>query len=77
MKVMCIDDKFVFYDGSEPKYGEIVTASQCQVYNECYDLAEYPKDSFGMIQSFKKIRFIPLSDIDETELVKERELLNA
>lgn len=30
----------------------------------------------GKSLSFTKERFIPLSDIDETELIKERELVN-
>lgn len=75
MKVMCIDDTYSFKDGTEPKYGEIVTASQCDQYKECYDLKEYPINSFGVPQSFRKKRFIPLSDIDEAELIKERELV--
>lgn len=40
--------------------------------NELYLLQGFPKN-FG----YRKSRFIPLSDIDEKELIKERELVNA
>jgi hypothetical protein len=68
MKVMCIDTNSSFHDGTEPKYLEVVTASQCDTYPDNYDLLEYPKDKAGNTQSFQKKRFIPLSDIDETQM---------
>jgi len=75
MKVMCIDDKFQIIK-NHPQYGEIVTAYQSERITECYRLLEYMTDKDGLENHFSKKRFIPLSDIDETELVKERELLN-
>jgi hypothetical protein len=79
MKMMCIDDNFITKDGFEPKFGEIVTATQTREpeFYDCYDLLEYPLDSEGNEICFDKKHFAPLSDIDETELIKERELVNA
>ena len=78
MKVMCIDDRPpLFSSAIMPKYGEIVTASQCTCHYDCYIIAEYLFTIQGYPQSIPKKRFIPLSDIDETELIKERELVNA
>jgi len=76
MKVMCISENFLFFDGFEPKVGEILTAHQCPVYEADFDIIEYPFDSKGNPQSFRKNNFAPLSDIDEMELVNERELVN-
>lgn len=75
MKVMCIDDKPMDSRGIYPKFGEIVTVSQCPIFPQNYDVAEYPNGKDGNPQSMRKTRFIPISDIDETELVKERELV--
>lgn len=74
MKVMCIDDSFMLKDGLEPKVGEIVTARQSPEpeFKDCYDLFEYPIDIDGDEVCFNKKYFAPLSDIDETELIKER-----
>ena len=69
---MCIDDNFL-EKTNNPKMGEIVTASQCPIYDSAYDIQEYLIDFDGVRQSFHKSNFAPLSDIDETELVKERE----
>jgi hypothetical protein len=71
MKVMCIDDKFTIIK-NHPKYGEVVTAKQSPIVADAYILAEYMEDPNGISNHFRKRRFIPLSDIDETELVKER-----
>lgn len=78
MKVMCIkngewlDDSYGSNFDLYPSFGEIVTASQCPVYSDCFDLKEYPTDG-RRPTSWLKIHFIPLSTIDETELIKERE----
>ena len=76
MKVMCIDDNYKEICGQEPSFGEIVTATQCDTYLDCYDIHEYLKSKNGIPQSFLKKRFAPISEIEETELVKERELIN-
>ena len=74
MKVMCIDDNYVIVEGVEPKFGEVVTVSgQCETFKDCWIIAEYPLCIEGRPQSFYKYHFAPLSDIEETELVKERE----
>ena len=72
MKVMCIKDDWNHKDGSEPIFGEIVTASQSTMYSGAYSIFEYLLDKNGKSQHFIKEAFIPLSDIDETELIRER-----
>lgn len=74
MKVMCIKSgKWVSKtgrDGWGPQYGE--TCTVVDESNSAYQLAEYyvnPVD--GVRESYIKKHFIPLSDIDETELVNE------
>ena len=67
MKVICIDDNWPYKDGTEPEFGEICTATQCNVYGDCYNISEYPFNSKGKPQVFYKRYFAPLSDIDETE----------
>lgn len=76
MKVMCIDDRFISRHNGEktlvnPQVGEIVTVT-CTKDNGFYVLQEYPTNGFGDT-AWNPTKFIPLSDIDETELVKERE----
>jgi hypothetical protein len=74
MRVICVNDKVVNPFCNYPKFGEVVNVSQCDVRDDHYDVQEYPLDINGNPQSIAKYRFIPLSDIDETELIKEREL---
>ncbi len=76
MKAMCINDNVVNTIGIYPKVGEVLTVKQSDFYPDNYVVLEYPIDKSGHHQSFGKYRFIPLSDIDETELIKERELIN-
>jgi len=38
MKVMCIKDDWNPKDGSEPIFGEIVTASQSTIYSGAYSI---------------------------------------
>lgn len=74
---MCIKDgKFIcrisgIVMNNGPKYGETVTASQSPCYPESYFIHEYPIGDNGVEQYFNKICFIPLSSIDETEMVRE------
>ena len=70
--MMCIKDDWNHKDGSEPIFGEIVTASQSTIYSGAYSIFEYPLDKNGKSLHFMKEGFIPLSDIDETELIRER-----
>lgn len=72
MRVMCIADNWIegyqCENHPRPKYGEID-----EVIDECWDKIDYYElQRFpGII--FAKQNFIPLSSIDETELIKERE----
>lgn len=82
MKVMCINDagwceprKFLWFRWNKntegPAYGDF-----CTVVGECIDPIEgfpcYILDGWSE-EGYCKSQFIPLSDIDETELVAERE----
>ena len=74
MKVLCIDDISTKGKKLEQiKIGETYTASQCPVHPNNYDLAEVPTYK-GYPVSYHKKCFIPLSDIDERELIQHREL---
>lgn len=74
MKVLCINQNWIKKVGSEPEpiCGHIYTVIDCQEWygHDYYRLEELPvwADS---------AHFSPLSDIDETELVNERELINS
>lgn len=79
MKVMCIEEFKINIDGNEPKVGEIVTIFLEETYMgiEWVKLEEYQFADKGRGQWFAKKHFTPLSDIDEMELVNERELVNS
>lgn len=83
MKVMCIEGVkkgMIAMNGKPVKNqdeiyeGEIYTVSWKTILlgESVYMLSER-SPFFG----YRERRFIPLSDIDETELIKERELVNA
>jgi hypothetical protein len=69
MKVLCINAKPVNCD-IDLIEGEVYTVIDIEMFQnkDYYVLAEIAKPN-----SFIKDRFIPLSDIDETEIVKQRE----
>ncbi len=71
MKVICIQDT---HNGKKLllEVGSIYTASQCPVYPDNYDLAELPT-YMGRPASYWKHFFAPCSNIDETELIRERQ----
>ncbi len=77
MKVMCIkngdwkDPDGLIFTG--PTFGERVTAIDCSMFPNNYIILEYPGEPDGRKYSYRKHYFIPLSTIDETELLKERE----
>lgn len=79
MKVVCIDspnrnDSFV---ERLLKEVSIYTARQSSWCIDCYQITEVPIDPLdGFLLSFKKDRFIPLSEIDEMELINKNELVN-
>ncbi len=79
MKVICIDGNFISsITGKKlnkcPKEGEIVTVIS-KKYIGFYSLKEYPISESGFNAHWNNTKFIPLSNIDEKELIKERELL--
>lgn len=72
MKVMCIDAELAPF-----KEGDIVTIKPSNLIHSSgqlqVEVLEYPENIRGKLTVWLRRRFIPLSDIDETELVKERE----
>jgi len=63
---------------SLPSFGEVCTVKEV-IYNGSYVLVEYEFCRQGVVQTFRARNFIPLSNIDETELVntiKEVETVN-
>jgi len=71
MKVICIDNK---PDCPELVEGEVYTARQSDAFADSYKLRECPYDPIdGVITSYRKERFIPLSQIDEMELLEQRQ----
>lgn len=77
MKVICIDGKrkhvLTTYDLPEGIPLDVYDSDQ----NGYYIVKGYEIDVDGILTYWNKNRFIPLSEIDETELIKERELVNA
>jgi hypothetical protein len=77
MKVMCIDDTKWHKDSKCPAFGEICTVEKS--FNcpgsgtPSYSFFEYPIEPPAQYRCFSQSRFVPLSEIDETELVNERE----
>lgn len=78
MRVLCIDDSERPNTIETNCDFEVIEGRVYHVYNEwisedkirCYSLEEDPeRDAYG----FEADRFIPLSNIDETELLKERQ----
>lgn len=72
MKMMCIKNGEWSGTGIGPVYGEIVTV--IDVVEGYYILSEYYRDKAdGLRISFIPDYFIPLSSIDETEMVREKQ----
>lgn len=79
MKVLCIKNGAWYYRKSKnpvlhkcPKFGDIVTVSGTSVIDGWYILAEYPntgEPEYG----WNPKNFIELSDIDEKELLEQRQ----
>ncbi len=72
MRVMCINDNWIedinCHDLPRPKFMDID-----EVIDECWDRIEYYELSRFPNVLFSTNNFIPLSSIDETELIKERD----
>lgn len=82
MKVMCIDDSMPpFKRHFLLKFGETYDATGEHDNRDglkCYIIPSLPNSTtdngdYNGMPLYKKSRFIPLPDIDETELVKQRE----
>lgn len=80
MKVMCISEKFFnkainSKPPIHPKIGEILTVIGVNPNaRDFYIIEEYPSNgATDSRATWRSCNFAPLSDIDETELVKERE----
>lgn len=80
IKVICIDDnffapKYLKTPKIHPKEGEICTVIETKP-DGYYVLLEYLyTDIASGTPKWNPKKFIPLSNIDETELIKEREVL--
>jgi hypothetical protein len=83
MKIMCINNSNRVV---ELEVGKIYEADPCESHcgRQFYALSDSRLSvtmcDCGVINKqpmYCQSRFIPLSDIDETELIKERELINA
>jgi hypothetical protein len=56
-----------------PKYGEIVTVSQCPNFKDSFRVHEYPLDPDGNVTSFSKRWFAVAADISElTEILEAK-----
>jgi len=87
MKVFCINDlgwykevkrffRIKKVDCNGPDYGDILTVTR-EYYDEgelYYDFLEWPPKNGN--DGFQARCFIPLSEIDETEFVREENLVN-
>lgn len=74
MRVICIDDgcpKNPDFIGSVPVFGEIYNVGGDSPYYKCH----FWLTEFGDGKYYAKKRFAPLSSIDETEMIKEREMV--
>lgn len=76
MKVMCINDSASsnpdFGNWNPLEYGKVYNAFQCPLEVRNFVLQEIPKAPNGDFVSFRKSRFAPLSDLDETVIHAER-----
>lgn len=75
MKVICVDAKA---DGSEFVTGFLIENKIYTVVQECIIINVYGKTEIGYAlegipeYGFPKYKFVPLSEIDETELAEQR-----
>lgn len=73
MKVICINGVPKHQLALPIPEGVPLEADQCYRYSDCYIIEGYEYAKNGAPVSHTKCRFIPLSDIDETELVNTKE----
>lgn len=81
MKLFCIKDGPWLHakdnrpaDGPSPQYGDIVTvASERNVAGHAVVVLVEFSNPFGYLKKW----FVPLSDIDETEMVREKQMVEA
>jgi hypothetical protein len=72
MKVICIDASGFIYCKPLTE-GAIYDVIQSDVYPDSWIVKGFEKSIGGNNASYKKIRFIPLSNIDEMEIIKQRQ----
>lgn len=77
MKVVCIDDTKWHKDSKCPSFMEVCTVSGSGPSPHSgelvYSFYEYPPLTGCAFRNFSQKYFAPVSDIEETELVKEKE----
>jgi hypothetical protein len=77
LKVICINDSKWHNASRCPAFGEICTVENAIISpfsnTPVYTLVEYPPIPPSTRRLFSQDYFLPLSDIDETELVNEKE----
>lgn len=78
MRVVCIDASVGKKSGEVPNFkeGQVCNAIQSPIYKNSYNVLESLYSTDGRLQSWYKDRFIPLSEIDELELVNKKQLVN-
>lgn len=74
MKVICIDGVPTNPNAPYLPEGTPLEATQSDVYADCYYIKGYEFGKNGNPMSHGKRRFLMLSDMDETELVNEKQL---
>lgn len=60
-----------------PEFGENVNVTQCKTWHHNYIVQGYGMQPDGREYSYRKENFIPLSEIDESELINNKELQNS
>lgn len=77
MKVICIDDRKWHSNSRCPVFGEVCTVEKSFISpvseTPVYSFYEYPTVPPHVLRCFAQKFFIPLSEIDETELVNVKE----
>jgi len=73
MRVMCIKEGKWTSGFPGPQYGDVCDASTSPVWPDFYIIPVYAITPDGRRRHLAKDKFITLSEIDETELVNQRE----
>lgn len=76
MKVLCVNNDFENIIVEKPLVGKdytVVYTYNHILFGQFYELAEFPPAAEGSKDLWDANSFVPLSEIDEMELVRERE----